>query len=68
MSNTKGGNLGSESVSPLPYYKNDYKMEKEDVMDSNTSSSSLAKSKPVTRREGKARIKKIKEMFRVSKG
>lgn len=65
--NTKGGNLGTESVSHLPYYKNDYKMEKEDVIDSNASSSS-GKSKPVTRKEGKARINKIKEILKANKG
>lgn len=65
---TKGGNLGTESVSHLPYYKNDYKMEKEDVIDSNASSSSLVKSKPVTFKEGKARMKKIKEILKTNKG
>ena len=65
--NTKGGNLGTESVSHLPYYKNDYKMEKEDATDSNASSPSLEKSKPVTSKEGKARINKIMEKHKANK-
>lgn len=65
---TKGGNLGTESVSHLPYNKNDYKMGKEDVIDDNASSSSSVKSKPVTFKEGKARINAIIEILEAKKG
>ena len=59
---TKGCQRGHQRVSTVPHYKNDYKIEKEDVGTPKFINNSNG-SKPVTWEEGIARIRQIKRVL-----